>query len=299
MTQCRFIKDRFIPIEYSTTELAYNNGSYYSICIIYKGTAILKINGEKCCISAPLLLCIQPHSNVEILKSRDLKLKSIMFAPDFINRNLTVDMITSEDFKPQCKLFDFPCFDIFYNNDDIYNGIIPVEQSNSSKIEYLFDSIIEQLSVQPDNMWSCRARMSLLKVFDFASKLYNYTFTGHIENNTIVDCVLNYIEFNFDKNVSIETFCKWYNTNRTTLMKEFKKATGKTINDFIIDKRLEVSRQILEFTNLSIEETAQKCGFESASYFSKQFKKRVGVAPSVYRNRAVESRKKYYGNKQV
>ena len=36
-----------------------------------------------------------------------------------------------------------------------------------NKVEFLFDSIIEQISVQPDNMWSCRARMAFIRIFDY------------------------------------------------------------------------------------------------------------------------------------
>lgn len=295
MTKCRFFENRFVPIEYSTSALC--GGDYFALCMITKGTASIEIGGERCFVSAPVLLCINPNISVQIVRENNLQIKTVLFSPDFINRNLTEKLVDTSDFKLQCKLFDFPSFDIFYNSSDIYKGIIPIEQEISPKLEYLFDSIIEQLSVQPDNMWSCRARMSVLRIFDYAASLYDNTFVCNIENDTVVDCVLNYIEFNFEKRVSIDTFCKWNNTNRTTLMREFKKVTGKTINDFVNDKRIEVSRQILDFTNLSIEEIAQKCGFENQAYFSRVFKKKLGISPSQYRRETLEKRKEYFNNK--
>lgn len=84
--------------------------------------------------------------------------------------------------------------------------------------------------------------------------------------------------------------CRWYNTNRTTLMTEFKKITGKTITEFVIDKRISVSKKILEFTNISIEELSEKCGFSSQSYFTRTFKKKTGLSPTQYRKKALEKR---------
>ena len=41
--------------------------------------------------------------------------------------------------------------------------------------------------------------------------------------------------------------------------------------------------ELLAKTNLSIEEISQRVGFSSASYYSKMFKKQIGVAPLKYR----------------
>ena len=96
---------------------------------------------------------------------------------------------------PSC-LFDFPNFDLFYKTDDLYNCVIPFEVEELSRVEFLFDSIIEQLSIQPDGMWSCRARMAIIRIFDYAAKLHEGAFGVNLESDTLVDCILTFIEFN-------------------------------------------------------------------------------------------------------
>ena len=223
-----------------------------------------------------------------------MQIKTILFTPDFINRNLSVESILSDDYEINCKLFDFPSFDLFYQTNNFYNCVIPFDVEELSKVEYLFDSIIEQLSVQPDNMWSCRARMSVIRIFDYATNLYKEAFEINQESDTLIDCILTFIEFNLEKQFAIDDLCRWYNTNRTTLMTEFKHITGKTINEFVIDKRISVSKKILEFTNISIEELSEKCGFSSQSYFTRTFKKKTGLSPTQYRNQALEKRIKKF-----
>ena len=267
---------------------------YFSLCLIKKGNAVLSIDGTKCYLSAPALLCLNPDRKAEIIKSAKLQMETIFFAPEFINRNLSVERITADDYDVTCKLFDFPNFDLFYKTDDLYNCIIPFEATELSRVEFLFDSIIEQLSVQPDNMWSCRARMAIIRIFDCAAKLFEGTFGVNQESDTLVDCILTFIEFNIEKQFTIEWLSRQYSTNRTTLMSEFKRVTGKTINEFVLDKRIDLSKQILAFTNISIEELSEKCGFSSQSYFTRAFKKKSGLSPLQFRKKAVENRIKEF-----
>lgn len=293
MTKCRFWEDRYLPIEYSIKDIS-NEDGYFSLCLLTKGTAVIDIDGERCYVSAPAILCMNPDRNAEILKSNKLQIKSVFFAPEFINRNLSVERITADDYEVTCKLFDFPNFDMFYKTDEFYNCIIPFEATELKKVEFLFDSIIEQISVQPDNMWSCRARMAIIRIFDYAAKLYEGMFGVNQESDTLVDCILTFIEFNIEKQFTIEWLSRTYSTNRTTLMAEFKRVTGKTINEFVLDKRIDLSKQILAFTNISIEELATKCGFSSQSYFTRAFKKKTGLSPMQFRKKAVEARIKEF-----
>ena len=221
MTKCRFWENRYLPIEYSLDKIQSNEG-FFSLCLVKKGVATLEIDNEKCYLSAPAMICVNPDKKITILKSNHLQIKTILFTPDFINRNLSVESILSYDYEINCKLFDFPSFDLFYQTNNFYNCVIPFDVEELSKVEYLFDSIIEQLSVQPDNMWSCRARMSVIRIFDYAANLYKEAFEINQESDTLIDCILTFIEFNLEKQFTIGDLCRWYNTNRTTLMTGLK-----------------------------------------------------------------------------
>ena len=110
MTKCRFWEDRYLPIEYSLEDIQSTEG-YFSLCLIKKGNAVLSIDGKRCYLSAPALLCLNPDRKAEIIKSAKLQMKTIFFAPEFINRNLSVERITADDYELNCRLFDFPSFD--------------------------------------------------------------------------------------------------------------------------------------------------------------------------------------------
>lgn len=66
----------------------------------------------------------------------------------------------------------------------------------------------------------------------------------------------------------------------------YRKFFGATVYAELIAARLIRARRLLRNTNLSVKEIAVQCGWEDIHYFSRLFKRKVGVAPSAYRRRA-------------
>ncbi|MFD0674606.1 response regulator [Cohnella sp. GCM10027633] len=65
----------------------------------------------------------------------------------------------------------------------------------------------------------------------------------------------------------------------------FRKETGETFVDFLTRKRMEKAKELLKSTRGKSYEVAEQVGYKDADYFSKVFKKIVGMSPSDYRNR--------------
>ena len=63
----------------------------------------------------------------------------------------------------------------------------------------------------------------------------------------------------------------------------FKKETGKTVSEFIRDKRIKHAAHLLLTTHLQIQTIALHCGIMDVQYFSKIFKKQTGKTPKEYR----------------
>ncbi|MBR3836746.1 MAG: AraC family transcriptional regulator [Clostridia bacterium] len=63
----------------------------------------------------------------------------------------------------------------------------------------------------------------------------------------------------------------------------FKAQTGKSIIDYLIDRRVEQAKPLLVQGVYSIGRIGRMTGFQDANYFSRQFKKRTGLTPTEYR----------------
>jgi YesN/AraC family two-component response regulator len=63
----------------------------------------------------------------------------------------------------------------------------------------------------------------------------------------------------------------------------FKKETGKTISEYIREKRIKHAAHLLKTTHLQIQTVALHCGIMDVQYFSKIFKRETGKTPKEYR----------------
>ena len=85
-----------------------------------------------------------------------------------------------------------------------------------------------------------------------------------------------------DSDFSVEILVKEMALSRSTFYLKIKELTGLSTGEFIRNIRLKRAMQLLEKSNLSVKEIMFMTGFNTASYFSKCFKKQFGVIPSKY-----------------
>ena len=69
-------------------------------------------------------------------------------------------------------------------------------------------------------------------------------------------------------------------------LRKIKAATGKSVNQYIRELRLEKAAKILKTTDFTVAEVAFQVGFNSASYFNNAFSKYYGIAPGEYKTSA-------------
>jgi two-component system response regulator YesN len=98
--------------------------------------------------------------------------------------------------------------------------------------------------------------------------------------------VLEYIEEHYKSDISIEQLSKVMNVSPTYFSNSFKKAFHVSPKQFILNKRLTESQQLLLETDMSVKEIAYAVGFENENYFSEFFAQKIGVSALKYRKRA-------------
>lgn len=77
--------------------------------------------------------------------------------------------------------------------------------------------------------------------------------------------------------------------NYNTVRRKFKAQTGFSPKAYFLNTRLESACRLLKQTDLSIEQVAFACGFESHAYFSRIFRKRLAMCPSDWRRSGGET----------
>jgi len=114
-------------------------------------------------------------------------------------------------------------------------------------------------------------------------------------NDTVID-MLEYIDQNVNRQITIDELSSVFFYNRYSIMKLFKKEMHITIIDYINKKRIYDSLKEVGNTNLSFTRISINHGFYAMDYFSRIFKNIMGISPLLYRKykKKVLSKQTYY-----
>lgn len=102
--------------------------------------------------------------------------------------------------------------------------------------------------------------------------------------STIIDECVRYISSNLDKELSVEQLSREFSLSPYYFSRLFKEETGVSPHKYLVMVRLDYSRYVLRSTNLTIKETAYRCGFNSESNFCTRFRETFGITPKEFRS---------------
>ena len=100
-----------------------------------------------------------------------------------------------------------------------------------------------------------------------------------------VNEIVSYISDNYKEKITLDELAFIFRTNRSTLCKEFKNATGKTIVEFMNNLKIEEAKNKIISSDLTFTEIAEDLNFDGIHYFTRLFKLITGLSPKEFRNK--------------
>lgn len=95
---------------------------------------------------------------------------------------------------------------------------------------------------------------------------------------------INFIEQNFQNDISIEDVAAVCGINRSYLGRIFRTSTGRSPQEFLISYRMTKAAELLKLTTLSVGDIGCAVGYENPLHFSRAFKNVYGISPREWRN---------------
>lgn len=95
---------------------------------------------------------------------------------------------------------------------------------------------------------------------------------------------INYIEQNFQNNITIEDIAAVCGINRSYFGKIFRNSIGRSPQEFLMNYRMTKATELLKLTSLSIADIGSAVGYENQLHFSRAFKTIYGISPREWRN---------------
>lgn len=97
-----------------------------------------------------------------------------------------------------------------------------------------------------------------------------------------------YFNRNYQNPMSIEEYAVSRHMSAEWFIRCFKQAAGQTPAQYLLSLRITNAQGLLENSDYSIKEVASIVGYDSPLYFSRVFKRRVGISPAQFRKRLAE-----------
>ncbi len=105
-----------------------------------------------------------------------------------------------------------------------------------------------------------------------------------VKYSKAIQIVMDHIEMNIEEEIPLSSLAQLTGYTEYYLSRTFKNETGVSINRYIASAKIKRAKLLLDTTDLSVKEIAEKLGFSSETYFSMVFKKEEGISPAKYRS---------------
>lgn len=94
---------------------------------------------------------------------------------------------------------------------------------------------------------------------------------------------IEYIRASFDKDISLDNVAEFVGVNKCYLSHEFHKFAGYSFVEYLNRTRCKAAQRLLSEGKMNVCEVGVACGFRNKSYFTKIFRRYVGMSPGEYR----------------
>ena len=160
-------------------------------------------------------------------------------------------------------LLSLPCFLNSSKSDCVKKYFIKIIHSfNSTSVLENYSSYAQLISL-----------LSLISKFEVDA----------LSGSDVLGKAKKFIEQHYSENLTVKSIAKHCSISETHLYRIFKKSNSISPNDYLLDVRISAARKLLCITDLSINEIAFTCGFNSQCYFSDCFKRKNSISPSSFR----------------
>ncbi|AZN42799.1 response regulator transcription factor [Paenibacillus albus] len=103
-------------------------------------------------------------------------------------------------------------------------------------------------------------------------------------NEQMLEKCLSWIQEHYQEDVTLEMAAERYHFNASYFSTLIKSRTGRSFSDHLMEARMRRAKELLGAGQLKIYEISEQCGYRDTKYFTRVFKRQVGVSPEAYKH---------------
>ena len=164
---------------------------------------------------------------------------------------------------------------------EFITGLAALGDGHGEEVQQRLNTALERFRLRFD------LQSSAFEVAGVADEMLNVIFT-ELESRQLysgddLKKVLNYIDRNIKRGVTLDMAAAYVGMSASYFSKFFKKYMGVNFITYVTDRKIEAAKDMLINTDRPVVNIAYDLSYSETNYFSKTFKKKVGVTPTEYR----------------
>lgn len=272
---CKVNRMKNISHDNDLTEIEHHH-DFIEIVFITKGKGVQVISGNEYEVTEGDIFILQGFQNHYFNDTGNAEIINIMFDP------VKSPGLVSEDIKSVDGYSALFILEPQYRSRTHFKNMLHLNHVDLAKSEYLLNGMLHELSMEEPG-YELFLKNKFEEIILFLSRKYSQISIPKAKSLVRIGKAIQFIKANFHKNIYVHQLAELSFMSIRNFQRLFKEATGLSTNDYLLELRIQNASKLLTETDSAIYEVANQVGFTDWIYFSKAFKKKFGISPTIYR----------------
>lgn len=250
---------------------SHNTKNNYNMVYFLHGTSKCKIKGTEYYTSRFNYLLLKPHERITFLNcNKDIvNVLSLSFSQETASK-ISPDETILEAFKEE-----------ILKDKRLYTS----QSLTASHIRALAMQLHAELNANnPASEVYINGLMSII-----LTSIHRVYLEDSLSNKNVIikglriDDIMNYVMTHLSEEISLDKLAEGLFFSKYYILHQFKKQTGTSLYSYILKRKLDYSKKLIE-DGITINEVYKQCGFGDYSNFFRSFKKEFSCTPKQYYN---------------
>lgn len=257
------------------------HADFSELVIVLNGTANHIVNSEKYFIKKGDVFIINRNTFHGYDSASDFRICNIMYKPKHLHQ---VGNDLKESAGYQALFVIEPSLAKEYN----FQSKLQLSLADYEKVEeIIFDMVNEYHNKNQGYQTMLYSHFMGLVVF--LSRQYDLNSSGLKENLINIAKAVSYMENNFQEHINLKDMADKAGLSVRHFDRSFKEHYKTTPMNYLLRLRIQYACLLLRKSKSKISDIAYESGFDDSNYFTRQFKKIMGVSPKDYRSKLFSS----------
>ncbi|MCG7409963.1 AraC family transcriptional regulator [Paenibacillus sp. ACRRX] len=260
---------------------------YFQIWYVVKGEFIHTINQHTYSMVKGNIFVIPPYAvhRVDLVPGQDIDIIGCEFLPHFID----------EQYQPHSggkDSFDYSYLEQFMLDEEHVTPKLALSGETDLEVSRLLHDMLDEFQ-SGKRYYELVLKANLLKLMSVIMReMARQSGQSNEEDERVekfrelMTAAIHYIHEHYNEELRLEKLCRKFSISKSYFCALFKRFTGKTYNDYLIDYRVHQAAAMLIDTDMTVTDICFQVGFNDVPYFSRVFKRQTGVTPTHFKKNA-------------